>query len=79
MLTACLTRKLWLTSLVNALIAAVLFLVGWFIICSVLALKGVALGETIRPATIFVGLGFVLITNLISSGTIHRLVRTLVD
>ncbi len=79
MLSSCLTRKLLLTSLTNAALAAVLFLVCWFVICWYLASRGVVLGEAIQPATIPVGITFVVIANVISTCHIRRLVRTLCE
>ena len=79
MLSSCLTRRLLLTSLANAAMAAVFFVVSWFVICWNLASKGVVLGEAIQPATIPVGIIFVVIANVISTYHIRRLVRTLCE
>ena len=79
MLSSCLTRRLLLTSLANAAMAAVFFVISWFVICWNLASKGVVLGEAIQPATIPVGIIFVVIANVISTYHIRRLVRTLCE
>lgn len=79
MLSSCLTRKLLLSSLTNAAVAAVLFVVCWLVICRNLASTGVVLGEAIQPVTIPVGISFVVIANVISTCYIRRLVRTLCE
>ena len=79
MLSSCLTQRLVFSSLSYAAIAAVVFVVCWLIISRIVASKGVMLGEAIQPATIPVGITFVIVANAISTAYLRRLVRRLCD
>jgi hypothetical protein len=83
LLTRHLTQRLWLSCLVNALLAALLFIGTWFALGMILSAQGLKqalpIGHSIHPMTIPVGLLFLALTLAFALTFFYRLINSLIN